>query len=33
LLLSKLTLQPANLAELQDLMAQFHLQYSLEPQG
>lgn len=33
LLLSKLTLQPSNLAELQDLMAQFHLQYSLEPQG
>lgn len=33
LLLSKLALQPANLQELQDLMAQFQLQYSLEPQG
>jgi hypothetical protein len=34
LLLSKLTLQPENLAELQALMVAFHLdQYSLEPQG
>lgn len=32
LLLSKLALQPENLQELQELMAQFHLQYSLEPQ-